>query len=169
MENTQETTRLISLTVDEMEKIYDSMLATTPLARADKLYAEYNQAIQNLRGEPLGGDAIRYYMANFNSVAFDIARHLSRQGLRSDVVSIYSAKAKSGALLDTRTLDGKFIREEKEALSNINTEAEQQLEAIYKRTVQALELSNRAINNTCQMLNMMASMHMSDRKLGASI
>jgi hypothetical protein len=149
----------------ELEQYYRELLSTYKLNKMDETVMEFEGEIKASDGQ-LSNERIKYYISMFAYYAYALNASLSRHTLRSDVANFYFEHANAQAYVSQKDAEKKLTREDKSALSKLQTENEAKINVLYGRVTQAVETRIRAFNKLIETLNMLGAMNMSEAKLG---
>lgn len=152
---------------EEIEKIYLSILQERRVIEADKTIREYQKAVSQAHDGKLTNDQIRYFLINFGHSLYILGMSLARQGLASDLTRLHFEEVSSIAFSNAKG-DGKRkpTREDKQAEATLQTRNEALVSALYERSREAIEQRIRSINVIMRTLETIATMNMSEAKLG---
>lgn len=166
MKQIKETLSEVEGNTEEIEKHFEELL-NKYTGNSDKLIIEYGEDVKNAVDGRLTNDQISYYMNNFGHLSYILGASLARQGLSSDLVSIHHNVAEATAFTQAISEDGKKLtREDKQSIATLETEAEKIVGALYKRVTEAVDQRMWGVNRILKTLETLASMNMSDAKLG---
>lgn len=152
---------------DILVETYEELLGQRYVHRADKVMREYEQAVTNAPDGRLDNDQVKYFLINLGHVLYILGTSLSRQGLASDLTNIHLENTHAVAYIGAQG-DGKRkpTREDKQAEATLATINEELVNTLYKRVTQAVEQRIRSINVILRTLETIATMNMSEARLG---
>lgn len=152
---------------EEIIILYNQLLEQRNVNVADKITREYQQAISQAVDGRLDNDQVRYFLINFGHALYVLGTSLARQGLASDLTNIHLSGVHAVAYLGA-VGDGtrKLTREDKQAEATLATAQEELVNVLYTRVTQAVEQRIRSINTIMRTLETIATMNMSEARLG---
>lgn len=167
MNQIKETLALVEGNVEEVEEHFNKILDKLGVYSADEMIKNYQKTVNQAHEGRLTNDQISYYMNNFGHISYTLGAGLARQGLSSDLVTIHhnlvEAKAYSGASSEDNR---KLTREDKQAIATLETESEKIVEVLFTRVTQAVDQRMWSVNRILRTLETLASLNMSEAKLG---
>lgn len=151
----------------ELETYYRELLKSFSLDKMDSTVMEFEKEIQETKGQ-LSNERIRYYSGMFSYYAYALSATLSRQSLRSDVAELYFSHvtAKHYVTQEEISVTKKLTREDKSALTKLQSEDEEKVKILYVRVTQAIETRINAFYKLLNTLSNLGAMNMSEAKLG---
>lgn len=151
----------------ELESYYRELLKSFNLDKMDAVVMEFEKEIQGTKGQ-LSNERIRYYSGMFSYYAYALSATLSRQSLRSDVAELYFSHvtAKHYVTQEEISTTKKLTREDKSALTKLQSEDEEKVKILYVRATQAIETRINAFYKLLNTLSNLGAMNMSEAKLG---
>ena len=147
---------------DELVQRYLSDLG---VGRVDKLIEEYREEVSLLpRNATLSNERVRYYIHHMGIEHYKLSTTLAKANLQKDVSSAYLGAKVSEKLLDVRNRDGKFIREEKEAIATSETYNETIISKVFSDIQGAIVERLNSVNKILYGLGTIATLNMADMK-----
>lgn len=153
--------------LDEIEVLYENMLEKIGVRKADVMLAQYQEEVEALGRDRLSNEQISYYLVNFGHVTYILRAGMARQGLASDLVTIHKDLVYSKAFTEAQPEGAKKLtREDKQAIAQIEIEAEAIIDSLYTRVTQAMDQRIRSLELITRTLENLAWMNRSEERLG---
>ena len=151
----------------ELEIHYRELLKSFNLDKMDTVVMEYEKDIKGSNGQ-LSNERIRYYFGMFSYYAYALSATLSKQSLRSDIAELYFSHTAAEHYINHEevAMSKKLTREDKSALTKLQSTDEEKVKILYTRVTQAVELRIKAFYKLLDTLNTLGAMNMSEAKLG---
>lgn len=154
---------------EELYPHYREALIGLDIADMDDCVEEYFETVKKESGQ-LTNEQIRYYMGMFSYYAYRLNAVLSKQGLKSDIANMYHELKSARIYMDIPDNDGKkHTREEKSAISKLQTTDEVVIAMIFTKVTDAIERRIKAFSTLLNTLGTLSAMNMSEAKLGGKI
>lgn len=157
----------VGLSIEETEAVFNEVLEPFSLSIADKVVAEFQQAVSELGSRSMEDSVVSSFHARVASEIYRLGTALARQGLRSTVVKIHGEQINSKEFLSAvPPADGKKLtREDKAAAANLRTLNEQQITAIYEKATQAIEMRVWGLKDVAKVIEAINFQNMAEKKM----
>lgn len=153
----------------KLDLALDEICTQMRIQNTDNLVAMYQAEVAELVQESMSNDRVRYYMQNLSAEMYRLMALKSRQGMSRDVALAYHEFRVAEEIVQAVPEQGKkYTREDKAAIARINTQAEEELSALFKAVDETVDQRVRGIQRILRTLDSISMMNMSEAKLSGN-